>query len=402
MYDLHLSEEQLAIRDTVRDFVTQEITPVALQPERLEPFDPPLPLDLIDQGAALGLRTLALAEDVGGAGADTLTSCIVAEELAAGDVDVAAVLAETAALGGVLFGWLMNAEQRERLLPPFLDDTRYHLALARQDAGADSALGAAYHRPRAADAVLATTAVLEPNDGWVINGVKTRVANAPVAKLFVVAAASEATKSVAVLLLVPGDAPGLEVREVDRDGGWYHGACGDVVLNDCRVPVENLLAPGDANLPGGLAGSPVACAINLGVARAAFEAALDYAKLRVQGSRPIIEHQAIGAKLAEIAISLEVARSIIWQAAWAADHGQARADGSLADLPHATIAQVATGEMLYRAAKDAAECFGAMGVMRDMPLQKYIHDTRLALHSGDGNADAKLRIAEALADYRQA
>ncbi|MCZ6845388.1 MAG: acyl-CoA dehydrogenase family protein, partial [Alphaproteobacteria bacterium] len=125
MYDLHLSEEQLAIRDTVRDFVTQEITPVALQPERLEPFDPPLPLDLIDQGAALGLRTLALAEDVGGAGADTLTCCIVAEELAAGDVDVAVVLAETAVLGGLLFGRLMNAEQRERLLPPFLDDNRY-------------------------------------------------------------------------------------------------------------------------------------------------------------------------------------------------------------------------------------------------------------------------------------
>ena len=84
------------------------------------------------------------------------------------------------------------------------------------------------------------------------------------------------------------------------------------------------------------------------------------------------------------------------------DHPQARADGSLADLPHTTIAQVASSEMLHRAAKDAAECFGAMGVMRDMPLQKYIHDTRLFLHSGNGNADAKLAIAEALAGHRPA
>ena len=398
MYDLHLSEEQLAIRDTVRDFVAQEIAAVAIQPERLEPFDPPLPLDLIDQAAELGLRTLALSEDVGGAGADTLTSCIVAEELAAGDVDVATVLVETAALGGLLFGRLMNAEQRERLLPAFREDNRYHLALAGVEADTETALGVNYHRARAA-AVMSTTATQAADGGWVLNGVKSRVANAPVAKLLVVAAATEATESGTVLLLVPSDAPGLEVREIDRDGGWYHGACGDVVLSDCLVPAENLLSEDLADLP---TSSPVAQAVNLGVTRAAFDAALDYAKLRVQGSRPIIEHQAIGAKLAEVAISLEVARTTIWQAAWAADHGQAIADGSLADLPHATIAQVATSEMLYRAAKDAAECFGAMGVMRDMPLQKYIHNTRVFLHTGNGNADAKLAIAEALAGFRAA
>ncbi|NKB48819.1 MAG: hypothetical protein GKS02_05565 [Alphaproteobacteria bacterium] len=399
MYDLHLSEEQLAIRDTVCDFVTTEIAPVARLPERLEPFDPPLPLELVDRGAALGLRTLALSEAAGGADADTLTCCLVAEELGVGDVDVASVLMETAALGGTVFGRLMDDAQCARFLPALLDDSGYHLALALGESDTETALGVNYHRPREGAAPFVTTAMPTADGDWVINGAKSRIANAPLAKLLVVVAATEATETGTALLLVPSDAPGLSVQEIERDGGWYHGSCGDVAFSDCRVPAENLLTADDAGLVHGLAGSPVANAINLGVARAAFEAALDYAKLRVQGSRPIVEHQAIGEKLAGIAVSLETARAIIWQAAWAADHPDAVTDGSLADLPHATIAQVATGEMLHRAAQDAAECFGAMGVMRDMPMQKYIHDTRLALHSGNGANDAKLGIAEIIAGY---
>src|SRR5512138_2555547 len=98
MFDLRLSPEQLEIRDTVRDFVAREVKPVALKPERLEPFEKPLLSALLDQASQLGLRTLALSEAAGGAGADNLTSCIVTEELAAGDPDIAAVLSETSRL----------------------------------------------------------------------------------------------------------------------------------------------------------------------------------------------------------------------------------------------------------------------------------------------------------------
>ena len=136
-------------------------------------------------------------------------------------------------------------------------------------------------------------------------------------------------------------------------------------------------------------------------AQAAYEAALEYSKLRMQGGRRIIEHQAIGTKLAEVAVKLEVARNAIWKAAWAADHPDAYADHSLADLPLQTIAQVFTSQAIFEAAKQAAECFGAMGVMRDMPLQKYVQDARICLHTGPGNGDAKLRIAEALTGYRR-
>jgi alkylation response protein AidB-like acyl-CoA dehydrogenase len=171
------------------------------------------------------------------------------------------------------------------------------------------------------------------------------------------------------------------------------------------VPADNLLSDEAADLltrdETSGHGNALMQAVNLGIGRAAYEAALDYAKLRVQGGRPIVEHQAIGTKLAEIAIKLEVARAAVWQAAWACDHPEAYADRSLADLPLQTVARVFTAQAMFEAAKDAAEVFGAMGVMRDIPMQKYVHDARICLHHLTGNRDAKLRIAEALAGYRR-
>ncbi len=193
------------------------------------------------------------------------------------------------------------------------------------------------------------------------------------------------------------------VRSHERP--WTYGTCGDLDLKDCRVPADHLLdeKAGDLLAHTDLSGrgTPLFQALNLGIARAAYEAAIAYAPIRVQGVRPLAEHQAIASKLAGVAIKLEVARASIWQAAWASDHPEAYADRSLSDLPLQTITQVFTGEMMLEAAKDAAEVFGAMGVMRDMPLQKYVHDARVCLHTGDGASDAKLRIAEAIFRYRR-
>lgn len=408
MYNLHLSAEQLEFRDTVRDFVAQEIKPIALKPERLEPFERPLLMEILDKASQMGLRTMALSEDNGGAGADNLTGCIVTEELAVGDTDVAAVLAETSTLSHILFDRLMAPAQRDRFLPQFLADDRYHLAFAGHEPSNDTRIGLNYHGA-ATDSRITTKAARAESGDWIINGIKDCVLNAPVAKLFVVQVATDADRSGGKdtkMLLVPHDAPGVIVREQDQAKLRCHGVGGELVFANCRVPAENLLgAEGEsaATLCRNLAerGSPQEQALNLGIGRAAYEAALEYAQLRVQGGRRIVEHQAIGTKLAEISISLEVARNAIWQAAYASDHPAAVADRSLPDLPLQLIAKVFTSGAVYRAAKDAAEVFGAMGVMRDMPLQKYIHDALVCLHSGDGTSDAKLRIAEALAGYRR-
>jgi butyryl-CoA dehydrogenase len=399
MYNLHLSAEQIEIRDTVRDFVTQVVKPAALRPQRLEARERPLLTDVLDQAAQMGLRTLALSEDLGGAGADALTCCIVTEELAAGDPDIAAVLAQTSTLAHLLFDALMTPEQRAIFLPVFLAEDRYHLALAEHEPDHEPALGINYHRPQAGGAPFKTTATRDGND-WIINGVKDRVANAPIAQLFVVQASTDAGVSTFV---VPRDTAGLSVTEGVGTTRWQHGACGEVAFTDCRVPTENLIGIEGRSALAADNGrrSPQDQALALGIGRAAYEAALDYAQLRVQGGRRIIEHQAIGTKLADVAVRLEVARAAIWQAAWASDHSEAFADRSLPDLPLSTIAQVFVSDAIYHATKDAAECFGAMGVMKDMPLQKYVHDAVICRNAGDGSTEAKLRIAEALAGYRR-
>jgi alkylation response protein AidB-like acyl-CoA dehydrogenase len=399
MYDLSLSEDQIAIRDMVRDFVAKDVFPITTMPDRLEPFDVPLAIDLVDAASELGLRTLALSEDAGGAGADTLTCCIVAEELAAGDVDIASVLSTTAALGGILFNNLMNEEQRDRFISDFIEDPRYHLALANLEADTDTALGIDYHRETGNKMDVATTARQNDKGEWVVNGAKIRVANAPIAKLFAVLVD---TGSGSGILLVPTDADGVTVSEIDRDGGWYVGSRGDVTFKDCTVSADNMLGAEAVDAlagPGCDFGLPQNQAINLGVGRAAFEAATEYSGVRIQGGRRIIEHQAIGAKLAEVLVNLETVRSAVWQAAWATDNPDGEPAGNFPPLPRAMISQVVTAEKIYRATKDSAECFGAMGVMRDMPQQKYIHVARMFLHTGDGNADTKLRIAEAVAGH---
>jgi len=416
MYDLHLTAEQLEFRDTVRDFVESEVKPAATHPDRLQPFDKPILLDALDKAAQLGLRTLALSEEAGGAGADTLTTCIVMEELAAGDVDLAAVLARTSTLGHLLFDRLMTPAQRAACLSKFVEDDRYHLAYAGRDPGAG--IGWSYHRPLVEEAGGEPAAVKHGAE-WVVNGTAALVANAPLAKLFAVQVRTDSRKTGTnglSTLLIPRGAAGMTVRDPATAFGqsssngsqmrsWFHGTGSEVAFKDCRVPADRLLGR-EGQDPIGAATETagavaVMAAVNLGVGRAAYDAAVEYAKLRRQGGRNIIEHQAIGTKLADCAIKLELARTLIWKAAWAADHPEAVADRSLSDLPLHTIARVYTAEAIQDVTLLAAECFGAMGVMRDMPLQKYVHDAMVFLHSEETDGAAKLGIAEAVAGYQR-
>ena len=408
MYNLQLTPEQLEFRDTVRDFVNAEVKPAALNPKRLEPFEKPLLADALAKAAQMGLRTLSLSEDAGGAGADGLTACIVMEELGAGDVDIAAVLLHTSGLGRMLFDRLMTPAQRARFLPEFVRDDRYHLAYAGAEPGAG--IGWSYHRPLA-ESGAGPVAVKQGGD-WMINGTLPFVPNATVAKLFAVQVQTDPKKSGAggqATLLVPRDAPGLTVREPLRAVGeavrWHHGAGAGVAFKDCRVPADNLLGPGGKGtdtLAAELArGVPQLAAINLGLGRAAFEAAVDYSRIRRQGGRNIIEHQAIGTKLADCAIRLELARTMIWKAAWALDHPDAVAEHGVPGLPLHVVARIYTAEAVSEVALWSAECFGAMGVMRDMPLQKYVHDSMVFLHAEDSDSAAKLAVAEAVAGYQR-
>lgn len=413
MYDLQLTSEQLEFRDTVREFVDREVRPVATLPARLEPFEKPLLFDLLDQAAQMGLRGLGLPEEAGGAGTDLLTTCVVLEELAVGDVDLAVVLGETTLLISAVHE-AMQPAQRDRWLPRFASSDRFHLALIAPHAEAER--GWSYPQPIAQDEVPANTPAVTAeragDGGLVLNGAAAFVSNAPVAGLFVVQA-NIAGSPGTVTVLVGRDTPGLTVGEplpaFSGEGQytrWHHGTVASVTLQDCRIEAQDVLAAEAAqrSLHAAFAGRHAVqmAAINIGVARAAYESAIDYAKMRWQGGRWIVEHQAIGMKLADIAIQLEAARGLAWKAAWLSDHPQAITDRSVSDLPWPVVARTFAAEALHRSTLEAAECFGAMGVMRDMPLQKYVHDTLVLRHSIDCDLASPLVVAEAVAGFARA
>ncbi len=408
MYDLHLTPEQLEFRDAIRDFVEREIKPAAIDPKRLEPFEKPLMTGFLDQLAQMGLRGLALPEDAGGAGADLLTQCVLLEEIAAGDVDLAMVLGETALLAHAVHG-AMSEAQRARRMPEFEGDDRFHIALIARDESAARAWS--YHQAVPEDAGMAgepEVVATRDGKGWTVSGLAPFVQNAPVAGLFVVQAKIDGEPGT-VTVLIGCDARGLAVDEAlpsFGDGGerarWQHGAVASVTLDGCRVGADDVLAADAAHrMFSGLAARRMlqTAAANVGVARAAYEAAVDYAKMRWQGGRHIVEHQAIGMKLADVAIQLEAARALVLKAAWITDHPDAVGERHVSDLPWHVVARSFAAQALHRATLESAECFGAMGVMRDMPLQKYVHDTLVLQHSVDCDLAAPLAVAEAIAGY---
>jgi len=413
MFSFHLSAEQQEFRDTVKDFVKREVKPVANHPDRLQAEDPHFVPAILEQASQMGLRTLALSEDLGGAGADCLTSCVLAEELAAGDIGFAATLARTSELGHVLFDQAMSEAQRKQFLSKFLEDDHFHLAYAGSDIECDDG-GWNYHRAEKSEVEVPVVATKQGDD-LVLNGTYAFVANAPLAKLIAVQVKTDATAvglAGVQIVLVPAGTPGMSVKEpakVETDANgeqyyrWFHGTGAAVSFKDCKVPAANVLA-GRSQLFGAAAasgrGSPLVQALNVGLGRAAYEAAIDYARIRVQGGRPIIEHQAVGNILAEVAIRVETSRDLVWKAAYAADHPDDYA--SISALPLQTMAKAYVSHAIHEAALLAAECFGAMGVMKDMPQPHYVHNALVFVHSDTSNSTMKLRVAEAIAEFKRA
>lgn len=403
MFSLKLTPEQIEIRRTVRQFAEKEIKPVALALDREEDFNRRFPWKVLEKADKIGLRTLALSEDNGGGGADALTDCIIAEELAVADVGVAATLNHTSDLARLFFDHYMTDAQRQRHLSNFLQDPRFHLAIAGHEPDTD--LGWNYHSPVVEGTGYRTSAVKDGSD-WIINGTKNFITNAPIAKLILVQVQTGPRRggtSGVRMIFVDRDTPGLSINEHDKVGRRL-GSNGELFFDNCRVPDANVVddskGPLVQNMTQGRA-RPRFQALNLGIGRAAYEAAVDYARIRVQGGRPIIAHQAVAMRLADMAIALETARCLIWQAAWAADHMDAYQDGSLPDLPLQSLAKVATSEAVFKVTVEAAQIFGGMGVMRELQMQKYVRDALIFLHSEHSNDVARLKIAEHLAGYRR-
>lgn len=388
MIEFSLTEEQRTIQESARKFVEKDVKPIALQRDRLVNHQDCFQWDIVEKLSQIGFRTLTLDEKYGGPGVDTLTAAIVCEELAVGDLGVSVIVAMQAKLVQMI-QWSLSEELCRKFLIPFRDDDRFLLAtcVTEPNTGSDILAGGPNVR-------IATTAVLDGNE-WVINGVKQWSSGASVAKLYRILVRTEQGNA---YVLVPSDTPGFSVDHVHDKMGERLCPNAGMALNNVRVPKENLVhvlsgpsTPLTVRSRIMRSSNAYTAASNVGVARAAYEAALEYAKLRAQGGKRIIEQQLIGSMLADMYIEIEAARLLYRKAAWAADH-----DDQYDPKLHA-MAKVFASEVAQRATVRALEIHGGYGAMKDLPMEKYVRDAVSFSHSDGTNQGQRLKTMTLLA-----
>jgi alkylation response protein AidB-like acyl-CoA dehydrogenase len=334
--DFSLTDEQLQIRDPARDFARREIRPVAADFDEREE----MPWPVLEKAARIGLLSYGLPEEYGGGGvADGIvgiTNFIVTEELAWGCAAIATEIGSSAYAAGPILAF-GSEEQQRRHLPQFSDPDHVRLGalcLTEPQAGSDIA-------------AIATSARSD-GDEWVLDGRKQFITNGGIAAVHIVFARVAGEDGLGAFIVEEGT-PGLTMGRKERKLGMRASHTAEVVLDRCRVPLESRLrtsagerlraATADGTGDGELSGAALALTLlqysrmtfaagALGVARAALEHAVEYAKERVAFGSPIARHQAVSLKLAQMAMELEAARALLWRAGWlASSAGAARVLG---------------------------------------------------------------------------
>lgn len=369
MIDFSLTEEQLGYVKWVRGFLDKHVRPVTAELDKVVDPDERLPWDIVERAHAEGLLRFGLPEEYGGTPVDELTFCLLIEELGAADIGVAAIVAQY--WNAIhLIHRLGNDYHRDTFIRPYLDNPRtlYALAMAEPTAGTDIHLP--YDEP---DAGPMLSAVAD-GDEIVLNGVKRNIAISHVADVLIVFARTD--KSVGLtegmtIFIVPKDAPGFRVAQTFDLAGHRLAPIAEIHFDECRIPKENQLTPWNgafAEYSRQSVGRHWVGARYLGVGRAALEMAVERAKTRVQGGKPIIEHQMVARQLGDMAMTLEAARNVIWKAAWGSEHADH------ADPKVARMSRVVGSEAAMKVALDAVRLFGATGVRTDIGVEKLLRD----------------------------
>ncbi|MDH4609112.1 acyl-CoA dehydrogenase family protein [Pseudomonas sp. BN102] len=381
MHDLELSEEQRMIRELARDFARGEVAPRAQAWEKAGWIDDAL----VAQMGELGLLGMVVPEEWGGSYIDYVAYALAVEEISAGDGALGALMSIHNSVGcGPLLKYGSQA-QKDRWLPELASGRAIGcFCLTEPHAGSEA------HNLR-------TRAELQ--DGhWVLNGAKQFVSNGKRAKLAIVFAVTdpELGKKGLSAFLVPTDTPGFAVDRSEHKMGIRASDTCAVTLSDCRIPQENLLGERGkglsialSNLEGGRIGI---AAQALGIARAAFEAALAYARERVQFGKPIVEHQSIANLLADMHTRLNATRLLILHAARLRSAGQPC-------LSEASQAKLFASEMAERVCSNAMQIHGGYGYLEDYPVERYYRDARITQIYEGSSEIQRLLIARELAHY---
>lgn len=394
MFDIRLSDEQREFQRLAREFAQNEIRPTCMPLDREPKWEDRVPWEILKKGSQLGFRTFVLSEENGGAGAsDHLTSCLVAEELAAGEIGTAYYFMLTARRARDWFELRMTPEQRAYFLPKFLNDDTFFTTVAVHEPDTD--FGFDYFTETPENARYKTRAIEQPDGSWIIRGAKNFQTVGYLAKLLVTMAQTpEGPKA----FLVEGDSPGL-VRHPMSKMGRRVGDNAEIFFDDVKVPKGFVLPPP----PKGRSDMGTHCtiaALTLGLGRAALEETVKYCQERTSGGKLIVKHQAVGLTLAEMAMNLEAARRLLWTAAWLKDHPEAIANGEVDNLPYELMAVAFVGTAVQRLTEQGLELYGGMGVVQGMPIEKYVRDAHIQKHISFPFM-TRFKIAEALAGFKR-
>ena len=376
---MRLTEEQGLIRDTLRAFARERLAPNAARWDREHHF----PRDELTALGALGALGVVVPERWGGAGLDYVSLAVALEEIAAGDGAISTVISvQNSVVCGPINAFGTDAQKERMLTPLARGDKLGCFCLSEPHVGSD------------AGAI--TTRAERQGDSYVLNGVKqfiTTGKNADVAVVFAVTDKAAGKKGISGFL-VETSTPGYIVARIEEKLGQRASDTAQIVFENCKVPAANLLGrEGEgyrialANLEAGRIGIASQA---VGMARAAFEAALAYARERTSFGKLLVDHQAVNFKLADMATQIEAARQLVWHAATLRDAGEPC-------LKEASMAKLFASEMAERVCSDAIQVHGGYGYVTDFPVERIYRDVRVCqIYEGTSKIQ-RLVIGRALA-----
>lgn len=354
-----LSEEHEMIRKMVRDFAKNEVAPTAAERDEEERFD----RALFDQMAELGLTGIPWPEEYGGIGSDYLAYVIAIEELSRVCASTGVTLSAHTSLAGWPIFKFGTEEQKQTFLRPMAEGKKIG-AYGLTEPGSGS------------DAGGMKTIAKRDGDHYVLNGSKIFITNGGIADIYVVFALTdpESKQRGTSAFIVESDTPGFSVGKKESKLGIRSSPTTEIMFEDCRIPVENLLGEEGQGfkiamqtLDGGRNGI---AAQAVGIAQGALDASVEYARERHQFGKPIAAQQGIGFKLADMATDVEAARLLTYQAAWLESEG----------LPYgkeSAMSKVFAGDAAMKVTTEAVQVFGGYGYTKDYPVERYMRDAKI-------------------------
>ncbi|MCM3588021.1 acyl-CoA dehydrogenase family protein [Mesobacillus maritimus] len=357
--DFRLDEEIEFLKKNVRDFVQTEVEAVAMQIEE----ENRIPQKIIDMSKEMGLFGLSIPEEYGGLGIGMVGKCALYEEIGATHNGYTTLIGAHTGIGTVGIVEMGNEEQKRKYLPEMAAGEKIGAFALTEPAAGSNATN------------LKTTAVRK-GDKYILNGTKHYITNATEADVFTVMAVTDSSKGSKGItsFIVEKDFPGFHVGAVERKMGLRGSHSAEVIMEDCEVPAENVLGvegQGYVNalkiLANGRAGL---AARNLGSCQKLLDMSATYANERIQFGVPIIDHQAVGHMLAEMAMDIEALRSFTYRVAWMVDQG-------MKVIKEAAMLKLYGSEVYNRVADKAVQVHGGIGYIADYPIERFFRDARI-------------------------